>query len=290
MASTKRGSNASRRRVRSRCSLTDRHASDHLEHLPDSIAPQLALARAVIERHLGPRLLAIHLYGSALQGGLRPHSDIDLLVTVDARLDDSTRRALVLDLLDISAPPGGEGAYRALETTVLVRDDVQPWRHPARRELQFGEWQRQDILADRIEPATSDIDLAILLTQARQHGIALHGPPAREFFAPIPAADLLAALAGTLDLWHVPRDWAGDERNVVLTLARIWYTAATGSIVPKDVAADWAASRLPEPHRAVAVAARLAYLGLAPDALASRGDDVAAFVAAVRERVRACLR
>ncbi|WP_431627026.1 nucleotidyltransferase domain-containing protein, partial [Enterobacter hormaechei] len=27
-------------------------------------------------------LLAVHLYGSAVDGGLKPHSDIDLLVTV----------------------------------------------------------------------------------------------------------------------------------------------------------------------------------------------------------------
>ena len=36
----------------------------------------------VIERHLEPTLLAVHLYGSAVDGGLKPYSDIDLLVTV----------------------------------------------------------------------------------------------------------------------------------------------------------------------------------------------------------------
>ena len=39
----------------------------------------------VIERHLEPTLLAVHLYGSAVDGGLKPHSDIDLLVTVTVR-------------------------------------------------------------------------------------------------------------------------------------------------------------------------------------------------------------
>ena len=36
-------------------------------------------------------------------------------------------------------------------------------------------------------------------------------------------------------LWNSQPDWAGDERNVVLTLSRIWYSAATGKIAPKDV-------------------------------------------------------
>ncbi|GEM_PF-6550602 len=44
-------------------------------------------------------------------------------------------------------------------------------------------------------------------------------------------------------------DWQGDERNVVLALARIWFSAATGTIAPKDVAANWALERLPQEHR-----------------------------------------
>ncbi len=47
------------------------------------------------------------------------------------------------------------------------------------------------------------------------------------------------------------RLWAGDERNVVLTLSRIWYSAVTGKIAPKDVAADWAMERLPAQYQPV---------------------------------------
>ncbi len=85
-----------------------------------------------------------------------------------------------------------------------------------------------------------DIDLAILLTKAREHSVALVGPAAEEFFDPVPEQDLFEALRETLKLWNSQPDWAGDERNVVLTLSRIWYSAITGKIAPKDVAADWA--------------------------------------------------
>ena len=53
----------------------------------------------------------------------------------------------------------------------------------------------------------------------------------------------------------------GDERNVVLTLSRIWYSAATGKIAPKDVAANWVMERLPVQHQPVLLEAQQAYLG-----------------------------
>ena len=40
-------------------------------------------------------------------------------------------------------------------------------------------------------------------------------------------------------------DLEGDVRNVLLTLARVWFTLETGTIASKDVAADWAITRLP---------------------------------------------
>ena len=46
-------------------------------------------------------------------GGLKPHSDIDLLVTVTVRLDETTRRALINDLLKLRLPPG-EARFSAL--------------------------------------------------------------------------------------------------------------------------------------------------------------------------------
>ena len=47
--------------------------------------------------------------------------------------------------------------------------------------------------------------------------------------------DALPALLGTLE---------GDERNVLLTLTRMWRTLVTAEFVPKDVAAEWAMPRL----------------------------------------------
>lgn len=151
------------------------------EFFPAQVFKQLSHARAVIERHLAATLDTIHLFGSAIDGGLKPDSDIDLLVTVSAAPNDSLRQALMLDLLKVSSPPGDGGTWRPLELTVVARSEVVPWRYPARRELQFGEWLRHDILSGTFEPAVLDHDLAILLTKARQHSLALLGPSAATF-------------------------------------------------------------------------------------------------------------
>ncbi len=258
-----------------------------IDSVPSEISAQVARACEVIEYHLAPALMAIHLYGSVLDGGLKPSSDLDLLVTVTTRLDEDVRRALSFELLRVSAPPGQSEGLRALEVTVLVYDDVLPWRYPARRELQFGEWLRDDLLAGIVEPAVEDADLAILLTQARQRSLALAGPPAEQLFEPVPQGDFSRALADTLTLWNSPPDWAGDERNVLLALARIWYSAAHGGkkIVPKDVAASWLVERLPSELQPLLLEARQAYLGLGQERLAASGDQLVWFVSLAKGEI-----
>lgn len=77
----------------------------------------------------------------------------------------------------------------------------------------------------------------------------------------------------------------------MLTLARIWYSAETAGIAPKDVAAAWALERLPDTYRPVLSVARIVYLRGdcdGADALLS-GRPVAAFVRYVRRIVEAML-
>ncbi|WP_397476044.1 AadA family aminoglycoside 3''-O-nucleotidyltransferase [Pusillimonas sp.] len=258
--------------------------------LPESIADQVFDALSILENHLGETIQAIHLFGSAVDGGLKPFSDIDLLITVNVPLDASTRAALMSDLLSVSAFPGTDVACRALEVTVLVHEDVVPWRYPARRQLQFGEWLRDNINAGIFEPAMADHDLAILLTQVQRHSVDLYGPAAREFFDEVPVSDVQRSLLETLSLWKTEADWAGDERNIVLALVRIWYTVMTGDIASKDAAADWAVQRLPSQHKHIVIAARDAYLGLGAVDPAAYPQERAELLNYIRSSVMAKLR
>ncbi|MDH1263343.1 aminoglycoside adenylyltransferase family protein [Pseudomonas sp. GD03944] len=224
---------------------------------PDTRAPLEAIHDA-----LGDDLLAVYLYGSAVDGGLRPDSDIDLLVIARTPLAGHARQHLVQRLLELSAYPARDGV-RPLELTLVVLDDIRPWRYPPRRDLVFGEWLRPALESGEIAPPALDPDLSVLLTSARQHSRALAGAPADELLPAIPAADLRRAMLDSLP--SLIASTGGDERNVLLTLARMWFTLATGRIAPKDQAASWLAERLPAPQRALLDRARQAYLGQCHD-------------------------
>ncbi|MFJ4472966.1 DUF4111 domain-containing protein [Streptomyces sp. NPDC089424] len=115
-------------------------------------------------------------------------------------------------------------------------------------------------------------DLAPLITMVRQGDTPLHGPPPAALPAPVPHADLRRAIVeGDPELLA---DLGPDTRNVLLTLARIWVTLATGAIRSKDAAADWAPERLAPAHRPSLAWARAGYLGqetgAAPSGAAAR--------------------
>lgn len=243
--------------------------------VPPEIAPQVSAVQAVLRRHLGGNLRAVHLFGSAADGGLKPCSDIDLMVSVAQPLPEPVRRGLMQALLPHSAWPGSSPILRALEVTVVALGELVPWRYPPRREMQFGEWLREDIQAGRYEPPMLDHDLAILVTKLRRHSLALSGPPADALFDEVPVADFRQSLADTVSQWNVPADWQGDERNVILALARIWYSACTGEVTSKDRAAAWAAGRLPAAHRPLMERAASAYLDGLEDGLAHVPDQLA---------------
>ncbi|MCM5679567.1 aminoglycoside adenylyltransferase family protein [Schlegelella sp. S2-27] len=257
---------------------------------PSGIAFQLTRALEELDRHLSKSLVAIHLFGSAVEGGLKPNSDIDILVTVSSRLSDIERKELMMSLLNVSAPSGGsvqDKSLRPLEVTVVAQSDVLPWRYPAIRQLQFGEWLRNDLQSGIFEPPMQDHDLAILLTKVRKHSLALRGPDASTLFNAVPLADLKQALLDTVAQWAAPDAWIGDERNVVLALARIWFSAATNEIASKDAAVDWLLERVPLAHKGLLTDAKAAYLGQAMDDFSSRPVEVEAFIQHASSVVRA---
>ena len=220
---------------------------------------QIEAAMAVARRHLGDTLAAAWLYGSATQGGLRRWSDVDLLLLASERPPEPVRHRLMAGLLPLSGAPGGP--LRPLEVTLLALPDVRPWRWPPWRVLQFGEWLRPEIEHGRFEPPQPDPDVALLIAQARAHGLPLLGPPPAELLPDVPPGDLRRAIATSLP--YLLQGWREDVRNALLTLARMWLTASTGAIAPKDVAAAWAVARLPPDVAPLLAAARADYLGLA---------------------------
>ncbi len=196
---------------------------------------------------LGPDLAGAYLFGSAVVGGLRHESDLDVLAVSRRPTTRAERRRLAEGLLALSGRP------RRLELTVVAGGAL---------DFQYGDWWRREFESGNVEPwagtaAATDANvlIAMTLTSARP----LLGPPAAELLPPVARRDLAQAMLDGID--PLLADLDDDTRNVLLTLARIWMTLETGQFRSKDAAAAWALERLPEEQRAVLARARAIYLG-----------------------------
>ncbi|CAM5548680.1 hypothetical protein STENM36S_03221 [Streptomyces tendae] len=221
----------------------DRDRTDHL----------VALARRHLDDDDG-NVLGVYAHGSATLGGLRPHSDLDLLVVLARPTTYGHREGLTGELLGVS---GGEG--RPVELIAVVRDEVRPWLYPPRREYLYGEWLRDAYERGTVPEPEDDPDLAPLLTMVLRADAPLYGPSPATLLDPVPHGDLRRAIAAGVP--GLLEELGSDTRNVLLTLARVWSTLVTGDIRSKDAVADWALTRLPAGLRPPLAHARAVYLG-----------------------------
>ncbi|MPY59763.1 aminoglycoside adenylyltransferase family protein [Streptomyces spongiae] len=238
----------------------------------------------LVRRVLGGDLTGAYLHGSAVLDGLRPSSDLDVLVVARRRTTEDERRALVEGLMRLSGERAAAGPARPVEVTVVAQDDVRPWCYPPRCEFLYGEWLRDDFERGVVPGPAVTPDLAPLITMALHGDRALLGPPPAEVLAPVPHEDLRRAIvAGVPDLLA---DLESDTRNVLLTLARVWTTLVTGTIRSKDAAAAWALDLLPPGHRPALALARAAYRGEQQDDWHALMPQARALAARMAEEIR----
>lgn len=209
----------------------------------------------LVDRVLGLEVVGTYLHGSSVLGGLKPASDVDILVISRESMNDQERRALLEGLLKISGSPNGA---RPVELTVVVQSQIRPWRFPPTGDFLYGEWLRQEFETSGPPQSEPMPDLALLITMALTGDRPLTGPPPAQVFDPVPPSDLVrASVAGIPGLLDALDE---DTRNVLLTFARMWSTLATGEIRSKDAAADWALAQLSPEHRPVLQHAKELYL------------------------------
>jgi streptomycin 3"-adenylyltransferase len=209
----------------------------------------------LVDQVLGPDHIGSYLHGSAVLGGLRPASDVDILTVTARSLDDAQRRALVAGIMPLS---GARAGRRPVELTIVVQSDIRPWRYPPVCDFLYGEWLRAEYEAGMVPGREPIATVSLELSVARAGDHPFFGPPPAQVLDPVPTADLTrASLAGIPSLLG---DLATDRRNVLLAFARIWFTLANGTIATKDAAAAWALTRLPVAHRPVLEYARRLYL------------------------------
>jgi len=184
---------------------------------------------ALVHDVLGREAIGAYLFGSAVLGGLKPRSDLDVIAVSARPTTREEKRRLVERLLAVS----GEEGRRRLELTIVVQSAIRPWRYPPSFDFQYGDWWRAEFQRGDLEPWSSNVkpDLAVMLTMVLLADRPLLGPPPATVLDPVPRDDLVRAMVD-LDELLLDLDW--DTTNVVLTLARVWSTLATGEIRPTE--------------------------------------------------------
>lgn len=209
--------------------------------------------------------VGLYRYGSGIRGEPGPHSDVDLLVLTRRSLSTGERTALVEVLLSSSGWTGHAERFpeavdrQPIDLTSLVISEVQPLTASPHRDFQFGEWLRQDLLAGTVPAAEYDPDVVMILATALSAHRVECGPALESLIAPVPHPLLTHAQLALVP--ELIQELPGDERNVLLTLARILCTVETREIVTKDVAAERIAQRLHGAQRKLMELARRDYLG-----------------------------
>ena len=242
------------------------NSEDRIRHMlsaPDK--QQLDRALDVLRQVLNTEIVGAYLFGSAVRGGLRPESDLDILVVSDRATTMSEKEQLARGLMAISGRSTPKGIWRRVEVTVVVSSAITPWSYPPSLDFQYGDWLRTEFESGKFEPQPTPIrpDLALLITMVVAADTPVIGPPPARVFDLIPNEDVLKAMVADID--RLRGDIDTDTRNVILTLARMWSTFSTGDIRSKDAAASWVLDRLPVPQRPVLERARAAYLGNEPE-------------------------
>jgi len=251
--------------------------------LPSILSPAVEALVAHLGQWSAGDVVGLYLFGSATSGGLRPDSDIDLLLVTAAPLTDGQRAGLTRFLLERSGRWATVQRGRPLELTAVTAGVLRPWRYSATRDYRYGEWLRDEAVSGGRLGPEADPDLAVLITAARESSRVLIGPPLRTISDPVPRSDVRTAIHDCLE--PLLTDLPGDERNVLLTLARMVVTLDTGEIVPKDVAAARVAPELPSGAARLLEQAGLAYRGEVVDAWED-SEAIADLAAHLADRVR----
>lgn len=218
-----------------------------MKNLPPQVSALLQVLSNTLPSLLGNNLVGLYLYGSLTQGAFnQDRSDVDCIAVTLRELPEHQFVELAAWLTRFAA----ENSWVArLQISFMIRDEILINTPKGNCLYQFGKLSR----------VGSDGN-PIIWMNVMESGVVLYGPPPETFVPTITSEILYAALIREVGYLReeIFQATTGEWRDVlryrsyaVLTLCRILYSYAYGTIVSKPLAAKWALRILPAEWHAI---------------------------------------
>jgi hypothetical protein len=191
---------------------------------------------------LGRHFVGMYLDGSLALDSFNDDSDIDFLIATTetvspAQFDELYALHERIRLSRLRYSIDMEGSYIPL--AYLRRHDPNAPEHP---NLQRGS-------EERLCWQQHHSDWVIHRYILHEHGLVVTGPSLKTLIEPVSSAQLRDATRQLIQDWWQPMiqqpsrlDFDGYKAYAVVTMCRMLYTLAHGTVAPKPVAAQWAKS------------------------------------------------
>lgn len=186
----------------------------------------------------GSQIVGIYLSGSLASGDFRVHkSDVDFVVATKDSLDEETLRKIKLlheEMRSDNLPYADniEGDYVPLEALKKYNPENSTYPHLGND--------------GHFEVEKHDSDEIIQRSVLREKGLVLYGPSPKTLIDPISVDDVKQSARMVLLEWWKPLllseklETSEYQAYAILTMCRSLYTLKFGTVVSKQVAADWA--------------------------------------------------
>lgn len=248
----------------------------HYNTCPQPVRDQLDRLVHNFQDIFGDHLVGVYLHGSLSLGCFNPlRSDLDLLVVTQQGMAVEAKRLLGELLLEVSGSPS------PIEISVLVRNELFPWRHPTPYNFHYSEHWRDDFTCALSgdewqlwnDEKHLDGDLAGHITVLEHRGICLLGLPIADVFPAVPLADYRdSILSDVLDPVFGLNSNLAYPAYVLLNACRTLAFLKTGAVFSKQEGGDWALGCLPDHLQPVLRAALQSYLYERDDRAVDHGD------------------
>ena len=211
---------------------------------------------------LKENLVGIYLHGSSVMGCFNPEkSDIDLIVVVDDKMSDITKKAYMDMIVDLNSYAPAKG----IEMSIVRKEVCDPFVYPTPFELHFSamhlKWYKDNPEDYILKMNGTDKDLAAHFTIIRKRGKCLLGLSIEDVFAVVPKADYMDSIWN--DIVEAPEEITENTMYLTLNLVRVLAFAKDGLVLSKKEGGDWGLKNVPEE-----------YHSLIEDALSEYGSSV----------------